>query len=131
MPMKRLVWLTLYMSLALCFASGEADVTILNYNVNSILAAGPAGREALQRIVDHFDPDIIVFQEAKGTTNPDDFLSVNTEEFRRTCKLVMKGWLASQKQLPPAGPTGTHPRTPKRSRRLTNRRMSTALACFE
>lgn len=55
------------------------DISVLNYNVNGIGATGTDGREALQRIVDYFDPDIIIFQEAKGTTYPDDFLATNSD----------------------------------------------------
>jgi len=54
-------------------------VSILNYNINAVGALGTTGRESLQRILDHFDPDIIIFQEAKGTTNPDSFLAVNSD----------------------------------------------------
>lgn len=65
--------------LFLCSSSSGIEISVLNYNVNGIGAAGTDSREALQRIVDYFDPDIIIFQEAKGTTYPDDFLSVNSD----------------------------------------------------
>ncbi|MFC1782791.1 endonuclease/exonuclease/phosphatase family protein [Planctomycetota bacterium] len=41
--------------------------------------SGTDGREALQRIVDYFDPDIIIFQEAKGTGPSDEFLAANPD----------------------------------------------------
>jgi endonuclease/exonuclease/phosphatase family metal-dependent hydrolase len=68
-------------SLTLCAgpAIGSAGVTVLDYNVNGIGPAGSDGREALQRIVDYFDPDVILFQEAKGTTYPQEFLQANSD----------------------------------------------------
>lgn len=62
-----------------CCASYGANISILNYNVRGIGAYGTDARQALQRIVDYFEPDIITFQEAKGTTNPNDFLTVNSD----------------------------------------------------
>lgn len=60
----------------LCIAT---DISVLNYNVQGIEEAGTDGREALQRIVDYFDPDVITFQEAKGTACPNDFLVYNSD----------------------------------------------------
>ena len=77
--MKRLISSTICVILSLCSLTGGAEVSILNYNVNGIGAPGTDGREALQRIVDYFDPDILIFQEAKGTTYPNDFLTVNSD----------------------------------------------------
>lgn len=36
----------------------------------------------------------------------------NTDESRDRYKLVIQEWLAGERQLPPSGPTGSHPRTP-------------------
>ncbi len=58
-------------------ALGWPGFSVLDYNVSGIGAAGTEAREALQRIVDYFDPDVIVLQEAKGTTYPQQFLAAN------------------------------------------------------
>ena len=72
-------WSSVCIVLFLYSFSFGTDISVLNYNVNGIGAPGTDGREALQRIVDYFDPDIIIFQEAKGTTYPDDFLAFNSD----------------------------------------------------
>lgn len=70
---------SLFILLLFSSSTTALDVSILNYNISSVGAVGTDGRVALQRIVDHFDPDIIIFQEARGTTNPDSFLAVNSD----------------------------------------------------
>lgn len=76
MDKLKLIFILIFLLLAVPCA---ADVCILNYNVNGIGAPGTESREALQRIVDYLDPDIIIFQEAKGTENPEDFLASNRD----------------------------------------------------
>lgn len=56
-----------------------AGVSILNYNISGIGDPNSESREALQRIVDYFDPDIIIFQEGKGLTNLLDFFVDNND----------------------------------------------------
>jgi len=79
--LRTLVGLALGVALALAPADalGWTGFSVLDYNVSGIGAAGTDPREALQRIVDYFDPDIIIFQEAKGTTYPQQFLDANAD----------------------------------------------------
>jgi exonuclease III len=76
---SRIVWLSTCLVLLLYSLSDGKGISILNYNVNAIEARGTDGREALQRIVDYLDPDIIIFQEARGTKEPNDFLAYNSD----------------------------------------------------
>jgi len=70
----------LFALLVLCLAPAQADaLSILSYNVAGIQASGSEPREALQRIVSYFDPDIIIFQEARGTQYPNGFLASNPD----------------------------------------------------
>lgn len=76
---------TLRILFSLCAALGLvtspawAKLGVLDYNVNGIGPSGSEGREALQRIVDFFDPDVLIFQEAIGTTYPQQFLAANAD----------------------------------------------------
>ena len=62
--MRQTIFLSLFMLYSI---PAWAGVSILDYNVAGIGYSGNASREALQRIVDYHNPDIIIFQEAKGT----------------------------------------------------------------
>lgn len=58
------VWLGVCFALIICRGGGGAEITILNYNVAGIDTPGTDGRQALERVVDYFGPDVAVFQEA-------------------------------------------------------------------
>ena len=80
MAIRRVILGIVFCAMVCAFPSGGlAGLGLLNYNVSGIGPAGSDAREALQRIVDYFDPDVIIFQEAKGTTYPQEFLAANPE----------------------------------------------------
>lgn len=71
--------LAAFVVVSISLSPSAAGLSILQYNVNGIRASGTPRREALQRIVDYFDPDVIVMQEAKGITNVQAFLAFNSD----------------------------------------------------
>jgi len=54
-----------------------ASFSILDYNVRDIEPAEDVELQALQRIVGFFDPDIVIFQEAKRQSDITNFLNAN------------------------------------------------------
>ena len=54
-----------------------ASFSILDYNVHDIEPAADVELQALQRILNFFDPDIVTFQEAKGQSDITNFLNAN------------------------------------------------------
>ena len=66
--------------LVLCLITAQTHaLSILDYNVDGIGETDSEARQSLQRIVSHFNPDIIIFQEAKGIQYPEDFLACNPD----------------------------------------------------
>lgn len=101
MAIRRVILGIVFCAMVFAFPSGGlAGLGLLNYNVSGIGPAGSDAREALQRIVDYFDPDVIIFQEAKGTTYPQEFLAATIHlPGPRDLEVFTAHWTASSASI--------------------------------
>ena len=64
---KRAIPPVILIVLLLLSAQGEAGISFLNYNVQTLGYPGMETRDALQRIVNYLHADTVTFQEAKSS----------------------------------------------------------------
>lgn len=62
-----------------------ADVTILDWNILQFDAPGTSAHQALVRIVEAIDPDVLLLQEAQDSTGQSAFLSYFSARYPYTC----------------------------------------------